>query len=91
MSRQSCEFKNCKCTKFVSKKKLCDICNHHRLWHSKKKYNTQFESPRKNARKPQYVSDVIFGQVFIFEPLPLAPSIEVANPYFCSDVPSLPV
>ena len=51
----------------------------------------QFMSSRKNAHKPSYAFDVIFAQVFIPEPLPLAPAIEIANPCFCPGVPDLPV
>ena len=98
MSRFHCMFKNCKCKHYHNSKGLCNYCNHHKIWHSKKQYEPppsdgelQFRSPRKNAHKPKYVFDVIFGQVFIPEPLPLAPAVEVANPCFCSSVPSLPV
>jgi len=90
-----CEFKKCKCTIFVYRNKLCKNCNHHKLWHSKKDKpkdgELQFMSPRKNAETPKYVSDVIFGQVYIYKPLPLAPAVEVANPYFCPNVYDLPV
>ncbi len=103
MKRYYCEFKNCKCDKFVSQSRICYKCNHANIWHSKKKKENlkcfdrppsdgevQFMSPRKNAHKPKYVSDVIFGQVHIFKPLPLAPAIEVANPCFCPEITLLP-
>ena len=91
MKRFHCEFKNCKCTHFICNSRLCKICKHSHIWHSKKQKYSQFISPREKARKPKYVSDIILGQVYIFEPLPLAPAIEVANPCFCPQVYALPV
>tara|TARA_B100000795_G_C22785678_1_gene434493 strand:+ start:708 stop:983 length:276 start_codon:yes stop_codon:yes gene_type:complete len=91
MKRFHCEFKNCTCPQFVKNKRLCKKCNHSHIWHSKISNYSQFSSSRKPARKPKYVSEVIFGQIHIFKPLPLAPAIEVANPCFCIDVYALPV
>lgn len=100
MTRFHCMFKQCKCTKFHNNNVLCNDCNHHKIWHSRKNKcidtppsdgKLQFMSSRKNAHKPSYAFDVIFAQVFIPEPLPLAPAIEIANPCFCPGVPDLPV
>lgn len=74
MKKFNCQFKNCTCLHYVNAK-LCNTCNHSHIWHSKIS-NYSFV-------KPKYVSNVIFGQIHIFKPLPLAPTIEVANPCFC--------
>ena len=96
MSRYYCEFKKCTCNQFISNSKICDICNHANIWHSKKcktppKYGkSQFMSPRKNARKPKYAFDIIFTQIFTPEKIPIVEAVEIDPLNFCSKVCSLP-
>jgi len=97
MSRYYCEFKKCTCNQFISNSKICDICNHSNIWHSKKgkplpkDCELQFMSPRKNARKPKYAFDIIFTQIFTPEKIPIVEAIEIYPSGFCSEVCALPV
>lgn len=96
MTRYYCEFKKCNCNQFISNSKICDICNHANIWHSKKGKpppkdgELQFMSPRKNARKPKYAFDIIFTQIFTPE-IPIVESVEIDRSNFCSEVGILPV
>ena len=97
MSRFHCEFENCKCKNFVSKKcNICWLCKHANIWHSRiNKYEEkkgepppsdsylQFASSRKNAHKPKYVSDITFPKIFTPKLLPVAIATPVRNPVFC--------
>ena len=105
MSRYHCEFKNCKCKNFISKKSnICLLCKHANVWHSrKKKYKEkkgepppsdaylQFASSRKCARKPKYISDKCFPKIFTPIELPVAVATPVLNPVFCEAVHLLDV
>jgi len=97
MTRYYCEFKKCECNEFYSKTNICDNCNHANIWHSKKSKSPpkdgklQFMSPRKNARRPNYVYDIIFAQIFTPEKIPIAEVVEIVPTSFCPKVCALPV
>ena len=101
MSRYYCEFKNCKCNHFVSdlskKNNICKNCNHANIWHSRKcnpppcDSYLSFVTPRKSARKPQYVSDIHFAKIFIPQQLPLAIATEITHNNYCSHIDLLEV
>jgi len=97
MTRYHCEFKECECNQFTSNSKLCNICNHANIWHSKKSKSPpkdgklQFMSPRKNARRPNYVYYIIFAQIFTPEKIPIVESVEINPIGFCPEVCALPV
>jgi len=96
MKRHQCEFKNCKCEKFMNmfeKSNICSKCKHANIWHSRKciKNNKgppsdsylQFASSRKKARTPKYVSDKRFPKIFTPKELPVAVATPILNPVFC--------
>ena len=62
--RYHCEFRDCKCNKYILHcNKLCYVCQHSKIWHSKKcKPPTDeylsFCSMRESARKPDRKSVV---------------------------------
>ena len=94
--RYHCEYKDCKCNKFVRHhKSLCYICHHAKLWHSKtSKPPTDeylsFLSSRAAARTPKYTS-VSPIQIAVF--IPEAPAIPVDDSQliFCENIESLPI
>ena len=99
MPRFHCEFKNCNCLCYVSNRGKCLKCNHAKLWHSRRSKGPpkdsylQFASPRKKARKPIYVSDIHFAEIFIPR-LPTVPplpqnDIDISSLY-CSRLEDLP-
>ena len=98
MSRFHCEFKYCNCNCYVSNKGKCLDCKHAKLWHSRhcKESPTdgylQFTSQRKKARRPIYVSDIQFAEIFIptIPTVPPLPDNIVSLP-FCYCVEVLPV
>lgn len=93
--RFHCEFKNCKCNKFInSSSNLCYICQHSIIWHSKKSKPPSdeylsFLSTRKPARSPEYtyVSPI---QIAVFVPEAEAIPIQ-ENVRYCSTVDLLPI
>lgn len=98
MARLKCLFKNCTCTcykKNRSKSKICLMCNHHKIWHEKTKPPSdaylQFCSPREKARKPIYVSDKRFVNMFVPEAIPVVDAVEIPNDCYCPCVVALPV
>jgi len=101
MCRYHCEFKKCNCNQFTSNSKLCIICNHANIWHSKKSKSLpkdgkfQFISSRKKTRRPQYTNDIIFAQIFAqkFTPekIPIIEVVEIDPTRFCQEVCVLPV
>ena len=100
MSRFHCEFKNCNCICYVSKKGKCLNCNHAKLWHSRYRNKgppcdnyLQFVSPRKKARKPVYVSDIYFAEIFtpILPSVPPLPDNDIdVSSLYCSCLEDLP-
>ena len=93
--RHHCEFKNCKCNKFILHcNGLCLMCNHANIWHSKKSKPPcdeylAFQSPREMARKPYYIKKNI--KIQIFEPtVPPLPESDDEIIY-CEAIEVLPV
>jgi hypothetical protein len=96
--RYHCEYKECKCNKFVRHhKSLCYICHHAKLWHSKKSKPPtdgylSFLSSRLSARTPKYTNNIVSSiQIAVF--IPEAPAIPVADSelIFCENIESLPI
>jgi len=86
--RFNCEFGKCKCLKFRkqhSSNKLCQYCNHAKLWHS------TIES-RKPARTPIYVNYISSRpQPRIFTPVQVAILVPEAVIVYCDSVENLPI
>lgn len=97
MTRYHCEFKECECNEYIYNSGVCLNCNHGKIWHSRRcknnsKYGkSQFMSPRKNARRPNYVYDIIFAQIFTPEKIPIVEAVEIDPIGFCTEVCALPV
>lgn len=97
MTRYYCEFKECNCVEFKSKRKICDKCKHANIWHSKKnkyypKYDeSQFFSSRKKARQPKYVNDLLFPLIFVPKNIPIVEAVAIDPTGFCQEVYALPV
>ena len=96
--RHHCEYKDCKCNKFVRHhKSLCYICHHAKLWHSKKSKPPtdgylSFLSSRLSARTPKYTNNIVSPiQIAVF--IPEAPAIPVSDSesIFCENIESLPI
>jgi len=93
-----CEFRDCKCKKFILHcNNLCYSCQHSIIWHSKKSKPPSDEylsfcSDRRSARRPRYthISPI---QVAIF--IPEAKAIQVIDNIdesrYCINIDSLPI
>ena len=93
--RYHCEFRDCKCNKYILHcNNLCYVCQHSKIWHSKKcKPPTDeylsFYSTRESARQPTY-SYVCPLQIAAFIPEAEAvPVVENAN--YCQNIDLLPI
>ena len=93
--RYHCEFKNCKCNKFILHcNGLCLKCNHANIWHSlKEKPPTDgylsFISPRLSARTPIYEKKYLNIEIFLPKVPPLPDSdCEIE---YCDAIEILPV
>ena len=97
-SKFHCEFRDCNCIKFIHRKdKLCYICRHSYIWHSKTpKPPTDeylsFCSSRKMAHTPIYTS-ISPIQIAIFVPeAEISYEVEtIDESRYCSDVILLPI
>lgn len=91
--RFHCEFKNCKCNKFILHcNNLCLLCGHAHIWHSKKQKPPTdeylaFNSTRQAARTPTYEKKNISIGVLISEPQ----EIQQENVVYCEAIEVLPV
>jgi hypothetical protein len=92
--RHHCQFKNCKCIKFIKhRKNLCFLCQHANIWHSNKPPSPptdsylSFVSTRLAARKPTYERRNI--NVFV----PFAPPLPESDDeiIYCEAIEVLPV
>ena len=91
--RFHCEFKTCKCNKFMlHRNNLCLLCGHAHIWHSKKQKPPTdeylaFNSTRQAARTPTYEKKNISIGVLISEPQ----EIQQENVVYCEAIEVLPV
>jgi len=93
--RFHCEFKTCKCNKFMLHcNNLCLYCGHAHIWHSKKQKPPTdeylaFESTRPAARTPTYEKKNMQVAVFV----PTAPPLPVSDDdvVYCEAIEILPV
>jgi len=89
-----CQFKNCKCIKFIKRRNnLCYVCQHANIWHSKRPSSPpptdsylSFVSTRPAARTPTYERRNIKVKVFIPSVPPLPDEI-----IYCEAIEILPV
>ena len=91
--RFHCEFKTCKCNKFILHcNNLCLLCGHAHIWHSKKQKPPTdeylaFKSIRQAARTPTYEKKNISIGILIPEPQ----EIQQENVVYCEAIEVLPV
>jgi hypothetical protein len=95
--RHHCQFKNCKCIKFIKRRNnLCYVCQHANIWHSKRPYSPpptdsylSFVSTRPAARTPTYERRNIKVNVFVPSVPPLPESDDEI--IYCEAIEILPV
>lgn len=85
--RFNCEFRKCMCSEFIKNhgNKLCQDCNHAKLWHSN-------ITPRKPAHKPVYVNyhrERAYPR--IFTPIQVAVFVPEAVVVYCDTIENLPI
>ena len=90
--RHHCEFRTCKCNKFVLHcNTLCFCCGHANIWHSKTSRPPtdgylSFVSLRPAARTPEYEKNI---KVQVF--LPSVPPLPEDDIVYCEAIEILPV
>ena len=91
--RFHCEFKTCKCNKFMLHcDNLCLYCGHAHIWHSKKQKPPTdeylaFNSTRPAARTPKYEKKNIGIGILV----PKQPELRESNVVYCDAIEILPV
>ena len=97
-TRYHCEFKDCRCSCYIKRtNRLCYVCNHSKIWHSKKSKPPtdeylSFCSERKMAHTPRYTS-VSTVQIAVFIPEaqaePISDNIDITQ--YCPSISLLPI